>query len=252
MTTLLIDADGVAFKAAAAVQKTIRWDDDILTTHADLNEAKDAFEQLLATYVRVAGDESAEIILCYSCPSRHYFRHDLLETYKGNRKDAPPLALRPLKEWSSEKWETKTKPNLEADDVLGILATHKTLIKGNKIIVSGDKDLQQIPCLHINTNDVDLGVFRVAPAYGREFLWTQVLCGDTTDNYPGCPGIGKVKAQKILSGVTGEAQYAAAVLAAFEKAKLTAEDMAIQVNVARILTASDYNFKAKEPILWSM
>ena len=251
MTTLLIDADGVAFKAAAAVQKVIRWDDDILTTHADLNEAIDAFEGLLATYVRAAEDESAEIILCYSCPSRHYFRHDLLPTYKGNRKDAPPLALRPLKEWSATKYVTKTKPNLEADDVLGILATHKSLVKGTKIIVTIDKDLQQIPGLHLNTDDVAAGVFRVSPDFGRRVLWRQVLTGDTVDNYSGCPGIGPKRVGAILDGMT-EDNFAERLLAAYEKAGLSRAELETQFNVARILTASTYNFKTKEPILWQM
>ena len=198
------------------MQKVIRWDDDILTTHADLNEAIDAFEGLLATYVHAAEDESAEIILCYSCPSRHYFRHDLLETYKGNRKDAPPLALRDLKAWSAEKYVTKTKPNLEANDVLGILATHKGLVKGTKIIVSIDKDMQQIPGLHIDTGDVAGGVFRVTPEFGRRMLWRQALTGDVVDNYPGCPGIGPKKADGILVGMT-EANCWERILAAYRR-----------------------------------
>ena len=37
---------------------------------------------------------------------------------------ASPLALKPLREWASEKWPTWT--SLEADGVLGILGTHKT------------------------------------------------------------------------------------------------------------------------------
>src|SRR5262245_7235946 len=121
MTTLLIDADGVAFKAAAAVQKSIRWDDDILTSHADLNEAKDVFQ----TQIEKLQDAThADAVLCFSCPSRRYFRHDLWPTYKGHRKDAPPLALRDLKAWASDTWKTYTKPGLEADDVIGILATN--------------------------------------------------------------------------------------------------------------------------------
>lgn len=250
MTTLLIDADGVAFKAASAVQRTILWEDDVATTHADFNEAKDAFNTILGTLPKTSEDDG--VVLCFSCPSRRYFRHDLLPTYKGNRKSTPPLLLRELKQWASETWETKTKPGLEADDVLGILATHKRIIKGEKIIVSADKDLQQIPGLHIDLNDPEAGVMRVAPEFAERFLWRQVLTGDTSDNYSGCPGIGPVKADKLLSGISGEAQFAAAVLAAYEKAGLTPDDLAVQVNVARILQADNYDFKRKEPILWQM
>lgn len=257
VTTLLIDADGVAFQAAAAVQRGIRWDDDIYTLHADLGEAKDVFRGTIERICECADDTDARVILAYSCPTRHYFRHDLLPTYKANRKDAPPLVLRDLKEWSKGEWESRTKPGLEADDVLGILATHRRLIPGEKVIVSADKDLQQIPGLHMNARAPHEGVFRVTPEWAERFMWTQVLTGDPTDNYSGCPGIGPKKAAAILDyprlkGVT----YEDHVYAVYEKA-LTGDprdvgaELAVQVNVARILTADTYNFKTKEPILWT-
>jgi DNA polymerase-1 len=249
VTTLLIDADGVAFQAAAAVQRGIRWSDDIYTTHADLNEAKDVYGRAIATIADAAGVPDANVILAYSCPTRHYFRHDLLPTYKGNRKDAPPLVLRDLKEWSKGEWDSRTKPGLEADDVLGILATHGRLIPGEKIIVSADKDLQQIPGLHMNARAPHEGVFRVQHEYAERFLWQQVLEGDSTDNYSGCPGIGAVKAAKLLE--CPRSLWTTRVQEAYEKAGRTAEDMDVQINVARILTADTYNFKQGTPILWS-
>lgn len=251
MTTLLIDADGVAFQVASAVQTSIQWDDDILTSHADLNEAKQGFAAQIAKF-RTATDEAADIALCFSCPTRRYFRHDLWPDYKGNRKGTSPLALKPLREWASEEWPTWTKPNLEADDVLGILATHKTLIPGEKIIVSHDKDLQQIPGLHLAPRDVFGGVYRVAPAYAKRLLAYQVLVGDATDNYPGCPGIGPVKAERILDTVPAGGSYIPVLLETYVKAGLTAADLAIQVNTARILHTHHYDFKTKAPILWQI
>jgi DNA polymerase-1 len=250
MTTLLIDADGVAFRAAAAVQTSIQWDDDIITTHADLNEAKNAFEAQLWR-IRAAADE-ADIVLCFSCPTRRYFRHDLWADYKGNRKAASPLALKPLKEWATEQYQTWTKPALEADDVLGILATHPKLIKGEKIIVSHDKDLGQIPGLHLNPMAPDEGVYRVAPAFARRLLAYQVLVGDSTDNYPGLPGCGPVKAEKILEKVQPEESYVPHLQLAYAKAGLSFADLETQLNVARILTTKTYDFKKKEPILWKV
>lgn len=249
-TTLLIDADGTAFVAASAVQKSIHWDDDILTTHADLDEAKAAFEAEIEKYRRHS-DPDADIMLCFSCPTRRYFRHTLLPTYKGNRKSAPPLALKPLREWAMEAYPSRTKPGLEADDVLGILATHPKLIPGKKIIVSADKDLDQIPGLHMNARAPDEGVYRVAPEFSERLLWTQALTGDQTDNYTGIPGCGPAKAAKVLDKAD-PTEYADRVLAAYLKAGLTAEDMTVQVNVARILTSTTYDFKKKEPVLWQM
>ena len=249
MTTLLIDADGTAFRAAAAVQTSIQWDDDIITTHADLNDAKDAFDAQIAKYNAAAGGD-CKIVLCFSCPSRRYFRHDLWADYKGNRKSASPLALKPLKEWATEQHPTWTKPGLEVDDVLGILATHSTLVKGEKIIVSHDKDLGQIPGLHLNPMSPDEGVYRIAPAFARRLLAYQVLVGDSTDNYPGLPGCGPVKAERILEKVQPEESYVPHLQIAYAKAGLTSADLETQLNVARILTAKTYDFKKKEPILW--
>jgi len=239
------------------VQKHIRWDDDIYTSHADLKEAQNAFTAAIeGLRERVAADpgiqmfdEEVDVILCFSCPSRRYFRHDLLPTYKATRKGERPMVLSDLNAWASEVYETKTKPHLEADDVLGILATHPTLIKGDKIIVSIDKDMQQIAGLHMNPMDGE--VFRVREEFAENFLWTQVLTGDTSDNYTGLPGCGPVKAKKILSS---DPLFSPEdlVLAAYQKSGLTLEDMTTQVNVARILTATTYDFKNKEPILWQM
>lgn len=256
MTTLLVDADGVAFKAASAAQSTYHWDDDIVSISANVETARDIFDNLIKDYQECTEPDS-EIILCFSCPSRRYFRHDILPSYKANRKSLPPLGLKPLREWAEATYPTKIKPHLEADDVLGILATHKTLIKGRKIIVSGDKDLDQIPGLHLSTNSPDDGVYETTKESGERFLWEQVLIGDVTDNYKGCPGIGEVKAAKILDGIEGEGQYAAAVLAAFEKAlkndpRDPVVEMTTQVNVARLLTSKTYNFKRMTPKLWSM
>ena len=252
MTTLLIDADGVAFKAASAAQTSIQWDDDVFTSHGDLNTAKQIFMADIDKF-RDVTDADATVILCYSCPTRRYFRHDLLASYKGNRKGtAAPLALKALKEWSAEKFLTKTKPHLEADDVLGILATDKRLVRGERIIVSIDKDMRQIPGRYLNAGSPTAGFERIIPTFAERFLWLQLLTGDVVDGYGGCPGTGPVKAETILDK---GAPYWEHVLDAYEKAyKNTPMDPGQQfetmVNVARILTSSSYNFKTKEPILW--
>lgn len=192
--------------------------------------------------------EASQVVLAFSCTSRRYFRHDLLPTYKGNRAGhGPPLCYGDLKQWAAEEYRSFIKPKLEADDVVGILATSKTLIKGDKVIVSNDKDLLQIPGLHINYDAISEGIFKVSHEFAERKLWEQVLTGDSVDNYSGLPGCGPVKANKILD----EADvYEEACLKAYLKAGKTAEDMALMVNVARILQVNHYNFKSKEPILY--
>jgi 5'-3' exonuclease len=79
-----------------------------------------------------------------------------------------------------------------------------------------------------------------------------VLVGDSTDNYPGLPGCGPVKAEKILEKVQPEESYVPHLQLAYAKAGLSFADLATQLNVARILTTKTYDFEKKEPILWSI
>jgi DNA polymerase-1 len=257
MTTLLIDADFLAVQAAYAVQKTWEWEvedeetgETRITTSAsgDVSEALSVFEDSLRKIEEVTGP--GELILCWSCPSRRYFRHDLWPTYKGNRKSAPPVALEELKSRLVNTYQCKVKPGLEADDVLGIYATHEKFYRGRCIIVSPDKDLDQIIGYHVNPLKPERGVYRVEGFEAKFHLAYQALVGDSTDNYPGCPRIGDIRARKLLAEVPPGESYVPAIQAAYERAGKTVEEMAVQINVARILTASTYNFKSGEPILW--
>lgn len=246
-TSLLIDADGIVFAAAAAVEKTIPWDDDIYTTHADLNEAKKIVHEQIGNLVDKAN--GAVPVLAFSCPTRKYFRHSIYPAYKSHRGKAmrPPLVRRDLTEWAMIEYESWTRPGLEADDVLGIIMTSDKIVPGDKILVSPDKDLLQIPGTHLRK---DGSLYEVQPGAAWEQLWLQVLMGDSTDGYPGCPGIGAVKAQKILATAIPN-DYPKACLDAYHKAGVP-ETFETMVNVARILTTSSYNFRTKEPIKWQM
>jgi len=251
MTTLLIDADSLVFTAALAAQKVIPWDDDIYTVHGDLGDAKRIFASQVATITEAAPGDP-EVILCFSCPTRKYFRHDIYPAYKAHRGGAtpPPILRKDLFDWASKDDLSYTRLKLEADDIIGILATSNSIIPGDKIIASVDKDLKQIPGKHLNPSKLKEGVYEVSPEEARQQLWMQVLTGDAVDNYPGCPGVGPVTAQKILDKAGDDPLPN--VRAAYMKAGLTDADLVQMVNVARILTVKTYNFKRKEPILWQM
>lgn len=252
-TTLIVDADGVAFKAAVATQTTYHWDDDTISTVGNVDEARNVFDHLIKTYIDAADAPDVNVLLCFSCPTRRYFRHDLLPSYKANRKGGvAPLALGPLRQWAEGAYPSRVKPNLEADDLLGIFATHPTLIPGRKIMVTNDKDLDQIPGLHLRSNAVEAGVYKTLPDFAEYSLWSQVLIGDAVDNYKGCPGVGPKIAAKVLAGLKGEDQYVKAVWAEYARKGRTLDDMIQQVNVARILTSDTYDFKRKEPKLWPL
>ncbi|WP_234049836.1 MULTISPECIES: hypothetical protein [unclassified Xanthobacter] len=239
-TLVLVDGDILAYTAGAAVERETRWDDDTFTLAADLDEAKDAFVTMLTKAKKEAEAADAAPVICFT-PSGPTFRHALWPTYKEGRK-RKPLVHKALVAWAEEEYRAVIKPGLEADDVLGILATHPNNRKFRKVIVTGDKDLRQIPCdiLDIKRNEL----VTVTEEEGEALFLLQTLTGDPADNYPGCPGIGPKRAEGIVKlGWPG-------IVTAYEKAKLTEEDALVQARLARILRFDDYDHKKKEVKFW--
>lgn len=244
MTTALIDADGLIFNAAQQAEVDIEWEDDCYTLVGDLAQAKVIFGEMLADLIEKVQNAipCKQRILCLT-DSGHDFRRDIWPDYKSKRKRKPLVYYR-LRTWVVEtQTPVYLRDHLEADDILGILATGD-IVKGEKVVVSIDKDLRQIPGLLFNPDKDDLPVEVTREDADRWHLM-QTLMGDQTDGYPGCPGIGPKRAEPIVKAGWP------AVVAAFEKAGLTADDALTQARVARILTADLYDFKKKAPILWT-
>jgi DNA polymerase-1 len=257
-TTLLIDSDIVAFKFASSSEVATDWGNDIWTLHADAREARGrmfAFvEELMDTL------KADDLVVCLSDPSRHYWRHDIFPAYKSGRVTRKPMILGHLKEALAEKYNSYVRPGLEADDIMGILATHPTIIPGTKIIVSLDKDMKTIPGNLYNWSRPKDGVVRVSRQEADYRHMLQTLMGDATDGYPGVPGVGPKKAERILEPALDDSNgyfevfdTEAAwelVVKAYHQAKLS-EEVALQMaRVARICRACDYDFKKKEVKLW--
>jgi len=241
MTKLLIDSDILLYQSAFAVEKEVRWDDDIITLHTDANELISALDRSLET---IQANLGGDIILAMT-HSRN-FRKTLYPAYKANRTSRKPLGFHTGREYLAATYQTYERPWLEADDCLGILAG---LHGSDCIVVSADKDLLQIPGLHASMEGAT--VTRVTPEDGEAMFWKQALTGDATDNYPGCPGIGPVKAWSILKDLKTTEERWAAVVATYRKHGLSEEYALTQARLAKILTPDLYNFETKEAILWN-
>ena len=237
---LLIDADIYAFRALAATEEETNWGDDVWTLSADHRAAYAAFSgEILKIKEELKSDD---LLLCFSGSDN--FRKQINPTYKGNRKNSrKPLGYAAFVDKLKQEYDWKQHDNLEADDVLGMLATRPDNA-GACVVVSEDKDLMTIPCklyrphaderLNISEQDAD-----------RNF-YMQTLTGDPTDGYKGCPTIGAKRAEAIL----GSRPAWSLVEAAFIKQGLTKEDALMQARMARILRWSDWDEKKREPILW--
>jgi len=248
MTTLLIDADIVAYKAAAAGQKSFAFDDEEPAMHVDdIEGVVQEVDDWLTDLKQTLG--AKRIVSCLSCPAVDNFRYGIYPLYKHNRADTVrPVLLSAVRKHLEAHHNPVRWDNLEGDDVMGILGTSKTLLKGPRIIVSEDKDLAQIPGLLFNPRKM-LEPEQVSVEAADHWFYTQVLTGDQTDGYPGCPGIGPVKAEKILAAAGGDPWKA--IVEAYAAKGLTEEDALVQARVARILRSTDYNNKKKEVKLWT-
>ena len=248
--TLLIDADILAYRIAAAAEVPINWGDDLWTLHADARLAKETLDvQVGELYMELHADF---VQMCLT--DRDNFRKTIYPLYKANRaKIRRPMILPALREHILAHYTTFMKPGLEADDCLGILATMPRAPGDQRIIVSIDKDLRSIPGLHYELNKPDEGVFEVTETEADRWHMMQTLTGDSTDGYPGCPGQGPVGAAKTLDQAEKQdvESWWPCVVGAYAKKSLGEEEALTMARVARICRASDYDFDKQEVIPWS-
>ena len=243
---LLFDGDMIAFQACSIVEQPIEWEPDLWTLHADASEAKaivdDRIQKITEQVLSKLKHTGAyEIVVCFT--DSENFRKKILPTYKANRiGKRKPACYKGVVDWMKEVFTTYQRPTLEADDCIGILAT---MADANTVAVSGDKDFLSIPGKFY---DYQKGIIHdVSEAEADYWHLYQTLVGDVADNYSGCPGIGKVTAEKLLT----ESPTWETVVNAFKKKGLSEEEALIQARTARILRRSDYDTSQKAPILWT-
>lgn len=223
MTQLIIDGDIIAYKAAATAETPINWGDGLWTLHAHEEDVKKYVDDFIFTLKKDSKCKTPVVVLS----DKHNFRKDIAPFYKANRKNTRrPMLLNFAKDYMREKFKATSKENLEADDYMGILAMGYP----DSVIWSEDKDLMTIPGKHLVNEDI----IEVSLEEADRNFYTQILTGDTTDNYRGCPGVGAVKAAKILKDKHTPFEMWSAVLETFEKAGLTEYEAVLQARLAYI------------------
>lgn len=261
--TLLIDADVFRHQLAYGNTKSIDWDGDGDTMELlDYDKARDDLDGEIANLVRKF--KATDFVLALSCPG-HNFRKDVLDTYKLQRHEKQKPALWYfVDECIQAKYADKVvmRYGLEGDDILGTLATHPAPRRAPhaRIVVSIDKDLRTIPGRLFNPQKPDLGTITISEHDANLFWMKQTLMGDTTDGYTGCPGIGAKYSDDALMPIHEQYRDApadehlaalwSAVVATYERKKLTSQDALIQARLARILRHGDLNYKTNEVHLW--
>ena len=118
-TTILIDADVLAFESSIIAQENIQWEEELWTVHADMAVAKqrvlgriEQFKDLL---------KADEVVLALS--DRANFRRKLFPDYKSNRrKSVLPIILKPMPHRPAgvqvvDDWIGRRRPRLPYDRV---------------------------------------------------------------------------------------------------------------------------------------
>lgn len=134
------------------------------------------------------------------------FREGIAKTriYKGNRDpDHKPQHGEAIREFMARHWDVAVSDGEEADDLIGYEHYRMWLHdEYSSVIASVDKDLDMIPGLHYNF--VKEEAYTISPEEAEYNFCFQLLMGDSTDNIPGLPKVGRQKAHDILENVQPE------------------------------------------------
>lgn len=142
------------------------------------------------------------------------FRHEEFEAYKAQREKTPEdikLAVPIIKEIvEAYNIEVLQVDGYEADDVVGTIAKRVNKEEFDVYMMTSDKDYAQLVEEHIfiykprlGNSDVEiLNDKSVMKKYNlshpSQIIDMLGLMGDTSDNIPGCPGVGPKTAEKLL------------------------------------------------------
>ena len=150
-----------------------------------------------------------------------------------------------------------TEPDVEADDVIGTIAQRAAAAGFEVVIASTDKDLMQLvrdPSIKmwhtrlerlLDEKGVE-EVFGVPPAKVGEVL---TLMGDSSDNIPGCPGIGEKGARELIAAWGSvDAVYAHLDEVTPPRARKALTDHRHEVELSRELVRIRTDLKLREKI----
>jgi DNA polymerase I len=205
----LIDGSGFIFRAYFARARDpqaagggFRRQSDGMPTEVSFH-----FSNMVDKYRR--DTDADHIAVVFDAPGRS-FRHRIYSDYKANRRDMPD-DLRPQLEHVRRAAAAFDicqieMPDFEADDLIATY-TRIAVEAGAKVtILSSDKDLMQLVGSDVTMcdpmTDRPIAAAEVREKFGvgpDKVIDVQALCGDSTDNVPGVPGIGVKTAAELIN-----------------------------------------------------
>ena len=203
----LLDAYALIYRAYYAFIRAPRINSKGQNTSAIfgfVNTLEDVLKKEQPTHIGVAFD-----------PKGGTFRHEMYAPYKAQREETPedirasvPIIKDILRAYRIPILEV---PGYEADDVIGTLSHQADALSIRTYMMTPDKDYGQLvtenaliyrPKFGDKEFEV-MGIERVKEKFGIERPEQVIdllgLMGDSSDNIPGCPGVGEKTAQKLIA-----------------------------------------------------
>lgn len=240
MPTAFLDADVVAFQATTGAQVPLGDDE----TAFSLKKAQRSADDQIDTWKVLS--RCTDVVLVLSPADGSNFRKTILPSYKSGRSDKPH-GYWEVVTYLEKNYRVIRIPHLEGDDVCGIYATSDRFPKA--VVVSPDKDMKTLPVRFLRTGKMKRPKLISKREADRYWMY-QTLIGDPTDGYKGCPKIGPVKAEAILSQGTSLPQWWDLVVETYETKGLSAKDALVQARCARILRREDFWKEENAIRLW--
>ncbi len=164
--------------------------------------------------LRIAADATPRaIVVCWGAEAAAY-RTELYPDYHAARPPVPEAL-----QWQFDRapelveafgWSSLTSADLEADDLLGSLATAESAAGGTVLVMTGDRDMYQcasdtVSVVYLKQGSsgfqtVDPDEVRTRYGVGPELVPDFIaLRGDPSDGLPGAAGIGPKTAADLLA-----------------------------------------------------
>jgi 5'-3' exonuclease len=200
---LAVDAPSLLYRAYFALPTSIEGADG-----RPVNALLGCANQVLWAIERLT---PRAVVLCFGAEAAVY-RKELFDAYHADR---PPMPEDLAHQWLAARafyeafgWLVLDHDTLEADDLLGSLATIEATAGGTAVLFTGDRDMfqcvgERVTVLFPGGKDGptaidDAGVrerYGIRPDQVPDFI---ALRGDPSDGIPGGKGIGEKTAKEIL------------------------------------------------------
>ncbi|TMK74133.1 MAG: 5'-3' exonuclease [Actinobacteria bacterium] len=201
---LIVDAPSLLYRAFFALPKSIT-DGEGRSVNALLGTTNLLLRE-------VEKHEPRAVVLCFG-PDAARYRKERFEPYHAERPPVPDQLAPQFADapnfFGAFGWTSAISKELEADDVMGSLATAEEKAGGEALLMTGDRDLFQCVTDKVKVLYVRTGVrggelvdaaevkkrYGIPPELVPDFI---ALRGDPSDGIPGAKGVGEKTAADLL------------------------------------------------------